>query len=40
MRIDETGENYDLIKAKVLGRVSNKVEPERDETVPMDIGEI
>ena len=40
LRIDEIGEDYEVLKAKVIGWVSNKVEQERGGPVPMDIGDL
>ena len=40
LRIDEIGEDYELLKAKVVGWISNKVEQERGGLVPMDVGDL
>eukprot|EP00974_Lingulodinium_polyedra_P057095 5492723-Lingulodinium_polyedra.AAC.1 len=39
LRIDEIGEDYEVLRNKVLGWVSNKVERERGSgPTPMDVG--
>ena len=40
LRIDEIGEDYEVLKAKVIGWISNKVEQERGGPVPMDVGDL
>ena len=40
LRSDEIGEDYDVLKAKVIGWISNKVEQERSGPVPMDVGDL
>ena len=40
LRVDEIGEDYETLKAKVVGWIANKVEQERCGPVAMDVGRV